>query len=51
MCYPVCGIVHMKDSLLLIERIAYVVAAAGFLSDYLSDILPYVTKCVENVVK
>ena len=33
MCYPVCGMVHMKEPLLLILRVAYV-AAAGFLSHY-----------------
>ena len=31
MCYPVCGMMHIKES----ERVAYV-AAAGFLSPYLS---------------
>ena len=35
MCYPVSGMVHLK------ERVAYV-AAAGFLSHYLSGSLPYV---------
>ena len=33
MCYPVCGMVHIKEPLLLIIRVAYVVAA-GFLSHY-----------------
>ena len=33
MCYPVCGMVHIKEPLLLIERVAYVVAA-GILSHY-----------------
>ena len=33
MCYPVCGIVHIKEPLLLSIRVAYV-AAAGFLSHY-----------------
>ena len=34
MCYPVCGMVHIKEPLLLIDkRVAYV-AAAGFLSHY-----------------
>ena len=41
MCYPVCGMVHIKEPLLLIERVAHV-AAAGFLSHYLSGHLPYV---------
>ena len=34
MYYPVCGMMHIKEPLLLSERVAYV-AAAGFLS--LSD--------------
>ena len=37
MCYPVCGMVHIKEPLL--ERVAHV-AAAGFLSRYLSGPLP-----------
>ena len=34
-CYPVCGMVHIKEPLLLIDsiRVAYV-TAAGFLSHY-----------------
>ena len=33
MCYPICGIVHIKEPLLLIVRpVAHVVAAAGFLT-------------------
>ena len=36
MCYPVCGMMHVKDTLLLIERIAHIVAAASFLSLYLN---------------
>ena len=31
MCYPVCGMMHIKES----EKVAHV-AAAGFLSRYLS---------------
>ena len=31
MCYPVCGMVHIKEPLLLIGKIAHV-ATAGFLS-------------------
>ena len=42
MCSPVCGVVHIKDPSLPIERVAHVVAAAGFLSRYLNDPLPYV---------
>ena len=41
MCYPVCGMVHTKQPLLQLERVAYA-AAAGFLSRYLSGPLPYV---------
>ena len=35
MCYPVCGMVHIKEPLLLVQRVAHV-ATAGFLSCYLS---------------
>ena len=38
---PVCAMVHIKEPLLLIERVAHV-AEAGFLSRYLSGPLPYV---------
>ena len=41
MCYPVCGMVHIKEPLLLIGKSSHV-AAAGFLSGYLSGPLPYV---------
>ena len=41
MYYPVCGMMHINEPLLLMERAAYV-AAAGFLSRYLSGPLPYV---------
>ena len=41
MCYPVCGMMHIKEPLLLIGRVAYVVAA-DFLSHYQSGLLPYV---------
>ena len=57
MCYPVCGMVHIKEALLLIGKSSHV-AAAGFLSHYLSGPLPYVRRhitvkinCVECVVK
>ena len=43
MCYPVSGMVHIKEPLLLIEKIAHV-AAAGFLSHYLCGPLPYVRR-------
>ena len=40
-CYPVCGMVHIKEALLLIGKSSHV-AAAGFLSHYLRGPLPYV---------
>ena len=40
MCYPVCGMMHIKEPL---ERVAHVVAA-GFLSRYLNGPLPYVQR-------
>ena len=44
MCYPVCGMAHIKEPLLLFtERVAHV-TAAGFLSHYLSGPLPYVRR-------
>ena len=36
MCNNVCGMVHIKEPLLLIEIVVHVVAA-GFLSHYLCD--------------
>ena len=41
MCYPVCGMMHIKQPLLLIGK-SSLLAAAGFLSCYLSGPLPYV---------
>ena len=41
MCYPVCGMVHIKEPLQLIEKSVDHLAAAGFLSRYLNDTLPY----------
>ena len=38
MCYPVCGMVHIKEPLLLIRRVAHV-AAAGFVSHWVVYIL------------
>ena len=38
MCYPVCGMMHIKEPLLLSERVAHV---AGFLSRYLNGPLSY----------
>ena len=40
-CYPVCGMMHIKEHLLLIGKVVHV-AAAGYLSRYLSGPLPYV---------
>ena len=41
MCHPVCGMMHIKELLLLIKRVAHVVAA-GVLSHYLNGPVPYV---------
>ena len=41
-CFPVFGMEHMKDTLLLFKRVAHV-AAAGFLPRYLNGPLPYVS--------
>ena len=43
MCYIVCGMVHLKDHLLLIGKI---VAAAGFLSSYINGPLPYMSDTI-----
>ena len=56
MYYPVCVMVHRNEALLLIGKLVHV-AAAGFLSGYLSGPLPLCLKrynrqyCVECVVK
>ena len=34
MCYPVCGMVHIKEPLLLIDKSSLCGATAGFLSHY-----------------
>ena len=44
MCYPVCGMVYIKEPLLLIGKKISHVAAAGFLSRYLNGPLPYVRR-------
>ena len=44
MCYPVYGIVHIKEPLPLIGKIAHVAVAARFLSRDLNDPLPYVRR-------
>ena len=35
MCYPVCGVVHIKEPLLLIEIVVHM-EAGGFLSRFLN---------------
>ena len=40
MCYPVCGMMHIKEPLLLIGKSS--LCGAGFLSCYWSGPLPYV---------
>ena len=47
MCYPVSGIVHIKAPLLLLERVAYVVAAVNFvlLSEWSYTICPTPCNC------
>ena len=42
MCYPVCGIVHMKEPLLLFGKSSP--CGTGFLSRYLNGPLPYVRR-------
>ena len=42
-CYPVCGMMHIKEPLLLIGKSSQV-AAVGFLSRYLIGPLPYVCR-------
>ena len=44
-CAVLSGIVHIKDPLLLTERVAHVVAAAGLFPHCLE------IKCVENFAK
>ena len=41
-CCPVCGMVHVKYTLLLIGKSSPSIAAAGFLSHYLIGLWPYV---------
>ena len=43
MCYPVCGMVHIKEPLLLIGKCSPC-GGSGFLSRYLSGPLPYVLR-------
>ena len=54
-CYPVCGMVHIKEPLLLIGKNSPC-GGSGFPLSYLSGPLPFVrrhitVKCVECVVK
>ena len=42
MYHYVCVMVHIKEH--YSERVVYAVAAAGFLSRYLSGLLPYVRR-------
>ena len=42
MCYPVCGMVHIKEPLLLIGKSNPYVVVVASLSCYLNDPLPYV---------
>ena len=44
MCYPFCGMMHIKEPLLLIGKSSLCGTAAGFLSQYLSGPLPYVRR-------
>ena len=41
-CYPVCGMVHIKDPLLLIGKSSPCNGGSGIHTHYLSDPLPYV---------
>ena len=41
MCYPVCGIVHIKDPLLLIEKSSPCSGGSGFPLSFLNGPLPY----------
>ena len=43
MCYPVCGMVHIKEPLLLIRK-SSPCGGSRFLSHYLSGPLPYVRR-------
>ena len=43
MYYPVCGMVHTKEILLLIGNVAYV-AVYGFLSRFMSGPLTYIRR-------
>ena len=49
MCYPVCGMDHIKEPLLLIEKSSICVGSGVPLSP--SGPLPNNRKCVEYVVK
>ena len=40
MCYPVCGMVHIKEPLLLIAKSSHVVLAVDFHVSVLNGLLP-----------
>ena len=42
MYYPLCEMVHMKDSLLLIKKVENEMVVVGFLSCYMNGPLPHV---------
>ena len=50
-CYRVCGMVHIKNSLLLIGNSSLCVVGEGFFSCYQSGTLLFVIKCVECIIK
>ena len=51
-CYPVCGMVHIKETFYMTERVAHVVVAACFisLSEFPFTICPMPYKIIKNVV-
>ena len=44
MCYPVCGMVHIKEPLLLIGKSSPCSGSSGVFSRYLNGPLPYVRR-------
>ena len=44
MYYPICGMVLIKDPLLLIRKSSPYMGAAGFFSRYINGPLPYVRR-------
>ena len=51
MCYPVCGIVHIKEPLLLIGKSGPCCGSGFPLSRYLNGLMPYNRKYNMCVVK